>query len=166
MFSKPTASRKADSKIKAKARSIGYSEKENSLPRSLLYPKRKNDMYVYAMAQYLLGDKKRFLEMLLPQDIVERQRFGGNFTSVDVTLRELFDYTPESFNEIDEKSVLCHKNSYIYVLWLQTKVPEDVLEIEDFKNCKSKEELLQKYTKWKASKKRTDSEQEQQNQPE
>lgn len=135
--------------IKAKARSIGYGEKENSLPRSLLYGLKDNDMYVAAMLEYLTGDKKKFLEMLLPQEVVERQRVYENSISLDFSLRELFEHNPKAFKKIDEDSVLCHKNSFIYVLWLQTQVKEDILEIEEFQHCKSKDEILEKYRQWK-----------------
>ena len=135
--------------IKAKSRSIGYDSQENAMPRTILFKLKEDDLYVRAMMEYFLGDKKRFLEMLLPQEIVEKQNVYENMVSVNFSPREVFDSSPDSYKEIDESSVFCHKNSLIFAFWLQTMVPEDILSKEEFLKCNSKDEALQKYQEWK-----------------
>lgn len=130
--------------IQANAISIGYGTKENSLPRTMLFLLSQNDEHHSAMAEYLLGNKRKFLSKFLPQEIVDKQNEYGDMISLDFSLKDIFNINPEAFKQIDENSVFCYKNNYIYALWLQNFVAEDII-CDEFLNCSSKDDILKKY---------------------
>lgn len=132
--------------IQANAISTGYGKEENSLPRTILYSMSKNDEYNNAMAEYLLGNKQKFLSMFLPQKIVRAQKLYGNMISLNFSLKDVFDMRPDAFKQINEDSIFCYQNNMIYAFWLQNFVPENIL-CNEFLDCSSKEEILLKYEK-------------------
>lgn len=98
-------------------------DKENAWQRTIMYALEKKGEDKLALAEYQLGDKSKYLEMALGQEIAEqkpRDSFGNPI--INTSVAEIYYAHPEEFKEINRESIYYRRNWILPEYELQNKL--------------------------------------------
>lgn len=114
---------------------------ENGWQRTILYPLQEHGIDKVALAEYLLGDKNKYLELVLGKEIADskpKDEFGNPF--INISYSEIYNAHRDSFENVDHNSIYYRRNWLLPALELQRKLPDmDLLNLdeeeEDYYDC-------------------------------
>ena len=111
---------------------ISYSsyDSENAWQRTMLYPlSQEEGKAELALSEYLLGDKNKYLEMTLGKERAKSHHkdiFGN--PDVNTSWREIYEANPQSYNNVNRKSIYYRRNYLIPIFELQKRLENDDID--------------------------------------
>lgn len=114
--------------------SSGY-DFENAWQRTSLYGLQKSGKDKEALAEYILGDKNKYLEMVLGRiGANSKNRDGFGNPEIIFFTEEIYNSPELNFSNIDENSIYANRNFLLHVFKLQNKLNEKGVYILDQNN--------------------------------
>lgn len=104
---------------------------ENGWPRTILYGLSKSGKDIDALAEYTLGDKRKFAEMVFGEENVSKRhvdQFG--IPNIDTNLKELYDSPQMNFSDIDFNSIYAKRNFILPLYELQNRLNSKGIDID------------------------------------
>lgn len=97
---------------------------ENGWTRSLLYPLEQEKLAEKALLEYLVGDKRQYLEMVLGKEYADNLQKAPNgiFEEIPITYKRLYESHTKAFQEINQNSVYYKRNFILPAFIIQDKV--------------------------------------------
>jgi len=108
---------------------------ENAWQRTILYGLQKSGKDKEALAEYVLGDKRKYLEMVLGENWAKGKR-GDGFGNPEIILskEEIYISPNMDFSDIDGNSIYTKRNFLLPAFKLQNKLNEKEIYILDGNN--------------------------------
>lgn len=117
-----------DKKVRIHYPFISFSayDSENALQRTLLYPLEKTGEDKLALSEYQLGDKNKYLEMVVGKEIAD-EKWRDSFGNPDLTFseEEIYYAIGDKITEIDTSSVYYQRNSLLPKIYLQNLLDKE-----------------------------------------
>lgn len=115
---------------------------ENAWARTILYGLTKSEKDIDAVAEYVLGDKRKFAEMVYGKEVVEKRECDGfGIPNMETSISELYYSDQLDFSEVNnipEDSLYAKRNYILPVYKIQSKLNiEDVNLVEILQKGKS-----------------------------
>ena len=110
---------------------------ENGWQRTILYCAHKDGLDMQALAEYQLGDKSKYVELVFGKEIAN-QRPRDEYGNIDIntSTKEIYNAHKEEFKQVDRDSIYYRRNWILPTLELQARLEEkgvDILNIDEGK---------------------------------
>lgn len=118
---------------------------ENGWQRTMLYPLSKMGQDIEALAEYQFGDKNKYLEMILGEELAKEQKrdkFGN--PELNINLETIYMHHINRFKNLDRNSCYYRRNWILPLYEIQNKLDDNETKINLF-DIKNDEKWLCSY---------------------